>query len=81
MSDADVAAMVDQQMRGNLMDVRRGLQWILGVLNGDGVTAEDFVLIAEPPGGRSSRARTKVPARKSPLASKVAKKGMKGKRR
>jgi len=80
-SDADVAAMVDQQMRGNLRDVRRGLQWILGVLNGDGITPEDFVLIAEPPGGRSPRARAKVPARKSPLASRVAKKGMKGKRR
>ena len=78
-SDADVAAMVDQQMRGNLMDVRRGLQWILGVLNGDGVAPEDFVLVAEPSSGRP-RARAKAPARK-PVAAKTAKKGLKSKRR
>jgi len=79
-SDADVAAMLDQQMRGNLMDVRRGLQWILGVLNGDGVSPEDFVLIAEPGGARSSRARAKAPIRRPP-PSKAAKRSVKGKRR
>jgi DNA-binding transcriptional MerR regulator len=43
-NDADVAAMLDQQVRENLRDVRRGLQWILGVLSGDGLTPEDRVL-------------------------------------
>jgi DNA-binding transcriptional MerR regulator len=80
-SDADVAAMVDQQMRGNLMDVRRGLQWILGVLNGDGVAPEDFVLVAEPSAGRPARARAKAPVRKPHVAARAAKKGMKAKRR
>ena len=82
-SDADVAAMVDQQMRQNVMDVRRGLQWILGVLNGEGVTPEDFVLVAErPDAGRSARASAKAPARKvAAAAAKPAKRAVKGKRR
>ena len=42
--DADVAAMIDQETRQQLRDVRRGLQWILGVLSGQGTAAEDFVL-------------------------------------
>lgn len=32
--DADVASMMDQQLRRGLRDVRQGLQWMLGVLNG-----------------------------------------------
>lgn len=47
-SDADVAAMVDREMRESLRDIRRGLQWVVGVLSGDGVTPEDYVLVAEP---------------------------------
>ena len=83
-SDADVAAMVDQQMRQNVMDVRRGLQWILGVLNGEGVSPEDFVLVAErPDASRSGRATGKSPARKGMTgpAAKPAKRAAKGKRR
>ena len=52
-SDADVAAMIDEQTRDGLRDVKRGLQWILGVLAGDGVTAEDRVLMSGPPPARS----------------------------
>jgi hypothetical protein len=55
--------------------VRRGLQWILGVLSGQGVTAEDFVLTAErsaspprsaarAPERRSKPARTARPVKK-----------------
>ncbi len=51
-SDADVAAMLDVDTRQSLKDVRRGLQWVLGVLDGDGVTAEDRVLAA-PASSRS----------------------------
>ena len=83
-SDADVAAMVDQQMRQNVMDVRRGLQWILGVLNGEGVSPEDFVLVAErPTASRSARAAGKSPARKvmPGPAAKPAKRAAKSKRR
>jgi DNA-binding transcriptional MerR regulator len=44
--DADVAAMIDTETRQQLRDVRRGLQWILGVLSGEGATAADYVLTA-----------------------------------
>lgn len=47
-ADADVAAMIDGETRQQLRDVRRGLQWILGVLSGEGLTAADYVLRAEP---------------------------------
>jgi DNA-binding transcriptional MerR regulator len=64
-SDADVAAVVDQEARRNLREVRRGLQWILGVLGGNGVAAEDRVLVHT---GRDMRrpslsARPAAPAR------------------
>jgi DNA-binding transcriptional MerR regulator len=48
-SDADVAALIDDETRQHLRDVRRGLQWILGVLDGQGITPEDRVLAASPP--------------------------------
>ena len=64
-ADADVAALVDEDMQQGLREVRRGLQWILGVLNGTGVTAEDRVL-------RSGRSVVRVAARKA--ASKPARK-------
>ena len=32
--DADVASMLDKELRRGLRDVRQGLQWMLGVLNG-----------------------------------------------
>jgi DNA-binding transcriptional MerR regulator len=55
-SDEDVAALVDDEMRQGLTEVRRGLHWMLGVLSGDGVSPEDFVLVADP----ASRARAKT---------------------
>jgi DNA-binding transcriptional MerR regulator len=76
-SDADVAALIDGETRQQLRDVRRGLQWILGVLAGEGVTAADFVLRAEPPA--PARARKVAPTRASRAASKPVRKG-KGKR-
>ena len=51
-TDADVAALIDGETRQHLRDVRRGLQWILGVLEGNGITPEDRVLAAGPPNGR-----------------------------
>jgi DNA-binding transcriptional MerR regulator len=64
-SDADVAAMMDEQTRQNLRDVRRGLAWILGVLNGDGITAEDRVLTASPAVAVARRAPVKVASKKA----------------
>lgn len=53
--DADVAAMIDSETRQHLRDVRRGLQWILGVLSGHGLAAEDFVLRAATPASSATR--------------------------
>lgn len=52
--DADVAALMDDEARQQLREVRRGLQWILGVLDGAGITPEDRVLRASPPAARAS---------------------------
>jgi DNA-binding transcriptional MerR regulator len=59
--DADVAALIDGETRQELRNVKRGLQWILGVLSGQGLTAEDFVLTA----GRSSAAAARPVAHKA----------------
>jgi len=63
--DADVAALIDGETQQHLRDVRRGLQWILGVLTGDG-KPEEFVLRAEPAAPRKS-----TPAARSATVSKA----------
>ncbi len=65
-TDADVAAMLNEQTRQGLTDIRRGLQWILGVLSGDGLKPEDFVLQAVP--------APRGPARKAAAARPLARK-------
>lgn len=74
-SDADVAAMLDEQTRQSLGDIRRGLQWILGVLSGDGVKAEDFVLQAVPAMPRTAGRRSPVRAAGRKKAPKPRKRG------
>jgi len=65
-TDADIAAMVDEATRQQLRDVKRGLQWILGVLSGNGITPEDRVLQATASAGASrSMTRSAEPAKKS----------------
>ncbi|HSG00614.1 MAG TPA: MerR family transcriptional regulator [Vicinamibacterales bacterium] len=73
-ADADVAAMLDQEMRESLRDVRRGLQWVLGVLSGGGVSPEDYVLVAEPiePGRSARKGRTVAPRARATGGRKVA---------
>jgi DNA-binding transcriptional MerR regulator len=65
--DADLAALIDAETRQELRNLRRGLQWILGVLSGQGVTAEDFVLTAErgPASARGHAARGPAPKHKT----------------
>ena len=63
-TDADVAAMIDADTRQGLQDVRRGLQWILGVLNGDGITAEDRILAAPDPPRAKAKASSKKTAKR-----------------
>lgn len=83
-SDADVAALVDHEAKQSLRDVRRGLQWILGVLNGGGATAEDRVLVAAPARmaatapERSTSAKRKIPSK--PVKATAAKKAGRKKR-
>jgi DNA-binding transcriptional MerR regulator len=79
-SDADVAAMLDGQTRDGLRDVRRGLQWILGVLAGNGVTPEDRVLMSGPPPARPA-ARKAGPSRNGSHTKSAAKKGNRPRRR
>ena len=69
-SDHDVAAMLDHEMRESLRDIRRGLSWVLGVLSGDGLTPQDRVLAAAP----SPAARAAKPAPKKPAAKAAARK-------
>lgn len=76
-TNAEVAALVDTQMVEHLRDVRRGLQWILGVLGGQGVTPEDRVLMASPRHAGRAAAK-KAPAR---AAHSAHKKSARGKRR
>jgi DNA-binding transcriptional MerR regulator len=71
-TDADVAAMIDDTTRQHLRDVKRGLQWILGVLSGRGITPEDRVLHAAPARAMAS-ARTASVAKKAPASKKKRK--------
>jgi DNA-binding transcriptional MerR regulator len=72
-TNEEVAALMDAQMRDHLRDVRRGLQWILGVLGGQGITPEDRVLSAAP--RAAGKAASKKAARPAP------KKAARGRRR
>jgi DNA-binding transcriptional MerR regulator len=73
--DVDVAAMLDEQARQSLRDVRGGLQWILGVLSGKG--AMDTFTLQAP----SAVARTSARKASPPAKTKTAKKTIKGRRR
>jgi DNA-binding transcriptional MerR regulator len=75
-SDGDVAAMLDAHARQSLRDLRGGLQWILGVLSGNG-QADPFTLQAPLSAVASSPRRTAGPAR---AAMKPGKKAGKRKR-
>ena len=87
-SDSEFADLLNETTRQELLNVRRGLSWILGVLSGNGVTPEDFVLTASS--GRSERAsRAPEPRRAAPTKpakgksarSKPARKAVRGKKR
>ena len=75
-ADADVAAMIDDEMRQQLRDVRRGLHWMLDVLSGEGLKPEDFVLKSARPDARAA-----APKAKAAKAAKAGKKSAKSRRR
>jgi DNA-binding transcriptional MerR regulator len=70
LADSDVAALMDGATRQELLNVRRGLAWILNVMSGGGVTAEDFVLKAPQSNGSAVR---HVAAGKSTVDAKAGK--------
>ena len=72
--------MLDEHTRDGLRDVKRGLQWILGVLAGNGVTAEDRVLMAGPPPARSATKKAAAPSRNGSHA-KAAKKSSRARKK
>lgn len=77
--DADMAAMLNQQTRDSLRELRGGLEWILGVLNGRRGAADapaEFALRAQP--AATPRAAKKPSA---PVKAKPGKKAAKGKKR
>ncbi len=66
-SDSDVAAMMDEAAQNGLRDLKRGLQWILGVLEGEGA-GNGFALRAQP--AKASPARKAPPAKPKGKAKK-----------
>lgn len=70
--DADVAAMIDQQTRQSLREIRGGLEWILGVVSGKGHPPESFTL--QPQAAAASRgSHNPAPAKAVKPVKKVAK--------
>ena len=65
--DEDVASMMDQELRRGLQDVRQGLRWMLGVLNG--VVPQEN---GRGPAGRSSAKKGKSAKSSKPVKSKAA---------
>lgn len=72
--DADVAALVDGETRQHLKRVRSGLQWILGLLVGEGASASEFVLTPSTAGvsGRGSKSKKTARVARAPKAAKSA---------
>jgi DNA-binding transcriptional MerR regulator len=79
LDDADVAALIDGQMRQQLRDVRRGLGWILGVLSGEGLEREDFVL--KPSREEPARAAPRPAIKAKPVKVRPPRKVVKGKKK
>jgi DNA-binding transcriptional MerR regulator len=78
-SDADVAALMDSATQHQLREVRRGLQWILGVLSGSDTSTREFV--EQPAGARVAAASGKNGARPSGSSTKTTKPAGRGKKR
>jgi DNA-binding transcriptional MerR regulator len=72
-ADADVAAMLDEEARHSLREIRGGLQWILGLLSGQSGTTQAFAL-QPPPARRASTARRAPPPARGKAVKKSGKK-------
>jgi len=67
-TDADVAALMDGAVQQQLRDVRRGLQWILGLLSDSGVPASAFVPAEAAAGGGGGRTASTAIAKSAKAA-------------
>jgi DNA-binding transcriptional MerR regulator len=72
--DSEVASMMDENLRQGLRDVRRGLGWVLGVLNGADPESE-LRLTSPSPRGRSAGGKEKRSASKPVRSTKPARRG------
>lgn len=81
-SDADVAALMDGATQHQLREVRRGLQWILGVLSNSDAPVREFV--EQPLAAKGGSSNGKGASRSSSAAaasSKATKPAARGKKR
>lgn len=79
-SDADVTAMMDEAARTGLKNVKRGLQWIMSVLERE-TGSRDFELSAPAaPVVRAGKPAAKAPAKKTPAKAVAKGKKAKGKK-
>ena len=78
-TDADVAALMDGEVKQQMREVRRGLQWILGVLSDSGVPASRFVEASA--GGRTGRPGGGKAGAAGKAAASPAKAASRGKKR
>jgi len=74
--DADVASMLDKDIRRGLRDVRQGLQWMLGVLNGGAPRTNGARQAAKPP-ARKFKSAPAAKSVRSKAASRAAGKSVK----
>jgi DNA-binding transcriptional MerR regulator len=70
-SDSEVAGLLNEATRQELLTVRRGLSWILGVLSGNGASPEDFVLKAPRAESRASAPQPRRPVSSARTAAKT----------
>ena len=71
-SDTEVASLIGAEARESLRDVRRGLQWILGVLSGQATTTQEFALSPSEARASSSRRVTLAPTKPAKPPAKPA---------
>ena len=72
--DSEVASLMDQQLLQGMRDVRQGLRWIIGVLDGRDPDDDGFRLVPiSARGSVNGRGTARQSPRKPPVAARTAK--------
>ena len=73
--ESEVASLMDQQLLQSMRDVRQGLRWIIGMLDGRDPDDEEFRLVpaSAQRGRRAAVPGSKGASKKKPVAAKAAK--------